>query len=301
MPSDGIDSLPHDEILSYEEIVRIAALALELGIRKIRLTGGEPLVRKDLPFLIRELAQLPGLQDLSMTTNGVKLAECAGSLKKAGLHRVNVSMDSLTPERFKALTRGGELDSVWQGLLTALEEGMHPVKINVVVIEGLNADEIIPFAQLTLDWPFEIRFIEWMPIGKDSAWQPSEFISSDQILASIQNEFDVIPSATSKGNGPAQIFQIAGGRGSFGIISPITHHFCNRCNRLRLTADGKVRTCLFSDEEIDLKAIIRAGASDDQLRSHLLAAIKNKPKGHHLDSPASLIKKCIRSMNRIGG
>jgi cyclic pyranopterin phosphate synthase len=178
---------------------------------------------------------------------------------------------------------------------------MDPVKINVVAIAGLNDDEVIEFVRLTLDWPFEIRFIEWMPVGKELGWQAGSFVSSDRILASIQQEFSIEPATTHKGNGPARVFQISGGLGTFGMISPISHHFCQQCNRLRLTPDGKVRTCLFSDDEIDLKTMIRNGASDDQIREELQTAIQNKPKGHHLQGRSSVIKKCIRPMNRIGG
>jgi cyclic pyranopterin phosphate synthase len=301
MPPQRIDLLSHEEMLRYEEIVRIARAALALGIRKIRLTGGEPLVRKDLQTLIRGLAMLPGIQDLSMTTNGIRLAECAAILRKAGLQRVNVSMDSLNPERYATLTSGGDLNRVWNGLMAALKVDMSPVKINMVSLKGLNADEIIPFARLALRWPFEVRFIEWMPIGRDLGWEPGAFISGDRILTRIREVFHLEPVLTKSGNGSARVFKLAGGDGTVGVISPLTRHFCEKCNRLRLTADGKLRGCLFSDEEIDLKTIIRDGASDEVIKMHLQEAIRLKPPGHNLLDGDSRIKKCMRPMNQIGG
>lgn len=301
MPPEGLDPLQHDEILRYEEIAGVARVASTLGIRKMRLTGGEPLVRKDLHLLIQDLAQLPGIQDLSMTTNGLRLAECAKVLKDAGLQRVNVSMDSLDPQRYAAITRGGDLVRVWQGLIAALDAGMDPVKVNVVALEGLNGDEVLPFARLTKEWPFEVRFIEWMPVGVSLGWSPGSFIPSGRILSSIREAFPLEPVTSRRGNGPAEIFRIPGGPGTIGVISPMTQHFCRTCNRLRLTADGRLRSCLFSDQEIDLKALMRRGASDDDIRKQLRRAIQNKPQAHHIEIKDPRIKKCMRPMNRIGG
>jgi cyclic pyranopterin phosphate synthase len=303
MPPEGITPYHHNQILRYEEITRVAALAATLGISKIRLTGGEPLVRKDIHLLIRDLAQLPGIEDLSMTTNGLRLAACSRVLRDAGLQRVNVSMDSLDPQRYAAITRGGDLELVLQGLISALDAGMDPVKINVVALEGVNQDEIIPFARLTMEWPFEVRFIEWMPVGRSLKWEPGAFIPSDRILSRIREAFPLEPAPTPRrrGNGPAEIFQIPGGLGSIGVISPMTRHFCHACNRLRLTADGRLRSCLFSDEEIDIKTFLRTGASDNDIRDQLRRAIREKPRASHVRTVDGRIKKCMRPMNRIGG
>jgi len=300
VPAEGVEPFPREEILTYEEMIRIARVAAALGIRKIRITGGEPLMRRDLCFFIRELNEIPGLLDLSMTTNGIRLAQSAQALRESGLRRVNVSMDSLDPERYARVTRGGDLKLVWDGLLAALEAGLSPVKINVVAMEGLNGEEILPFAELTVKWPFEVRFIEWMPIGDTAHWKQGSFIPSDRILEIVRAEFPLEP-AQGSGNGPAQVFRIPGGKGALGVISPMTRHFCKECNRLRLTADGKLRGCLFSDEEIDLKGAIRSGASDDLIASHLRTAILKKPTGHRLGQLDPRIKKCMRPMSRIGG
>ncbi len=301
MPAEGIEPFPHDQILRYEEIIRVARIAVGLGVKKIRLTGGEPLIRKDLPFLIRELSGLPGIEDLSMTTNGIRLAEFAETLKGAGLHRVNVSLDSLKPLRYRDLTRGGDLQRVWDGLTAAREAGMRPIKVNVVAIQDMNADEILPFARLTLQWPFEVRFIEWMPLSGTLQWGIRSLVPSDRILEALRAEFSLEPVGNTRGNGPARVFRILGGRGTVGVISPVTRHFCDTCNRLRLTADGKLRGCLFSDEELDLKRLMRSQGSDEQIQAHLQEAILNKPKGHRLHARDSRAKKCMRPMNRIGG
>lgn len=301
MPPEGIDFLPHDEIMGYEEIIRVASLALSLGFRKIRLTGGEPLVRKDFHFLVRELCHLSGLEDLSLTTNGILLAEYAETLKEAGLGRVNISLDSLDPERYRAITRGGDLNRVWASILAALSVGLSPVKINVVVLEEINLDEVLSFAELTLNWPLEVRFIEWMPLGEKVDWNMRDFIPSERIVTGIRKHFSLECSKSRNGNGPAEVYRVPGSKGNIGIIGSMTQHICAKCNRLRLTADGKLRSCLFSDEEIDLKPILRSGAEDDLVRGKLQEAIENKPESHHLMIKDRRIKKCIRTMNRIGG
>jgi cyclic pyranopterin phosphate synthase len=300
LPPEGIRPIDHSQVLRYEEIVRITAEAVALGIKKIRLTGGEPLVRKDLHILVRDLAALPGVQDLSLTTNGLLLAQSAERLARAGLQRVNVSMDSLDPARYAAITRGGDLSRVWRGLQAARDQGLDPIKINVVALATANANEIVSFARLTLDWPLEVRFIEWMPIGRNS-WSEKSFVSRQCILSIIRTNFSLKPFRTPKGNGPAEHFKIPGSLGTIGIISPLTRHFCHNCNRLRLTADGKLRSCLFSDEEIDLRAAVRGVRSDDDIRRHLLKAIQMKPRAHRFNVEDPRVKKCMHSMNRIGG
>ncbi len=298
MPKEGISGLGHLDILSYEEIVRIAQVAVKKGISKIRLTGGEPLVRKNLVFLIDSLARLPGMEDLSLTTNGLLLNEYALSLWEAGLRRLNISMDSLIPENYHQITRGGELSLLWKGIHRALAIGFHPIKINVVAINGFNHNEILDFAKLTLSFPFEVRFIEFMPIGS-SSWSKQGFLPSKEIKEHIESAFTIAPLDTTRANGPAQIYKIEGSLGQIGLISPMSDHFCDRCNRLRVTADGKLRTCLFSDSEIDLKGSLRKGSSDEELEALIEEGTLKKPKMHGLKE--DLLKKCLRPMSTIGG
>jgi cyclic pyranopterin phosphate synthase len=302
MPQEGIEPLPHGQILSYEEILRVARVAVGLGIRKVRLTGGEPLVRRDLERLVGALARIPGIQDLSMTTNGVLLRERIRDLRNAGLKRVNVSMDSLDPDRYRAITRGGELERVWGGIMAAMEAGMRPVKINVVAMGEHNGEEVLSFARLSVAWPVEVRFIERMPLGAQEGCTAGGFLSADSILARLRQAFSLEPLEVKSGNGPAQLYRLDKGRGTIGIIAPMTRHFCHTCNRLRLTPDGKLRTCLFSDQEMDLKGLLRSGASDQALRERILEAISRKPSRGSPEAQADLrVKKCVRPMSRIGG
>jgi len=302
MPEEGIQPLPHGEILSYEEILRVARVAVGLGISKVRLTGGEPLVRRDLESLVRALAGLEGIRDLSMTTNGVLLKDRARDLRQAGLKRINVSLDSLDPQRYRAITRGGELERVWEGILAALEAGMHPVKINVVAMEEHNGDEILSFARLSIGWPLEVRFIERMPLGAQGCCPPGKFLSAQAILDRLKEVYPLEPLAAKTGNGPAQLYRISNGLGTIGIIAPMTQHFCHSCNRLRLTPEGKLRACLFSDQEVDLKGLLRSSASEQALREKIQEAISRKPSRGSPGAQADLrVKKCVRPMSRIGG
>jgi cyclic pyranopterin phosphate synthase len=298
MPKEGISGLGHFDILSYEEILRIAQVAVKKGISKIRLTGGEPLIRKNLIFFMDSLTRLQGIEDLSLTTNGVLLNEYAASLWSSGLRRLNISMDSLIPENYRRITRGGELALLWKGIHKSLSIGFHPIKINVVAIKGFNDNEILDFAKLTLSFPFEVRFIELMPIGNPS-WSKEDFIPSKEIKEIIESAFPVIALDTGRTNGPAQIYKIEGALGQIGIISPMSDHFCDYCNRLRVTADGKLRTCLFSDSEIDLKTPLRSGCSDEKLEALIEEGIMKKPRRHGLKE--DLLKKCFRPMSTIGG
>lgn len=298
MPKEGISALGHLDILSYEEILRIAQVAVKKGISKIRLTGGEPLVRKNLIFFIESLSKLTGIEDLSLTTNGILLNEYASSLWRAGLRRLNISMDSLIPENYHRITRGGELSLLWKGIHKALAIGFHPIKINVVAIKKINNNEILDFAKLTLSFPFEVRFIEFMPIGNPS-WSEEDFLPSKEIKELIESAFPIVPLDTRRVNGPAEIYKIEGSLGQIGIISPMTDHFCDYCNRLRVTADGKLRTCLFSDSEIDLKTSLRNGSSNEELEALIEEGIMKKPRRHDLKE--DLIKKCFRPMSTIGG
>lgn len=302
MPEDGIQPLPQGEILSYEEILRVVRVAVGLGISKVRLTGGEPLVRRDLEHLVRALADMQGIRDLSMTTNGVLLKDRARDLREAGLKRINVSLDSLDPRRYRAITRGGELERVWGGILAALEAGMQPVKINVVAMEEHNGDEILSFARLSIGWPLEVRFIEHMPLGPQSSCQPRGFLSAQAILSRLEKVFSLEPLEVKTGNGPAQLYRIENGLGTLGIIAPMTRHFCRSCNRLRLTPEGKLRACLFSDQEVDLQELLRSGESDQALRERIQEAISRKPsRGSPGPQEDLRVKKCVRPMSRIGG
>lgn len=301
MPKEGVTQFQHAEILRYEEILRFSRLAIRKGIEKIRLTGGEPLVRKGVVFLIKELSALEGIQDLSMTTNGILLAECAQALSQAGLKRINVSMDSLDPQTYRKITRGGDLKAVWEGLRAAMAAGLFPIKINVVALAGLNDQDVLEFARLTLEYPFQVRFIEFMPTGGGQEWKEESFLSCQEIKRKIEAEYPLLPleNGNHSPNGPARIFRLAGGIGAIGFISPISHHFCDSCNRLRLTADGRLRTCLFADKEIDIKGILRSGCNDTELEKILEEAIRQKPLRRQPFT--AHLKRCSRPMIQIGG
>ena len=301
MPKEGVSSFGQDEILRYEEIYRLAALTAKKGISKIRITGGEPLVRKDAVQLIRQLSRIPAIEDLSMTTNGILLEEFAPALFQAGLHRLNISMDSLHPEKYRAITRGGDLARVWAGIEAARRANLFPIKINVVAMAGFNEGEILDFARLTLQDSFQIRFIEFMPIGASSQWKPEDCIPAEEIKRRIQTFRPLIP-VDKGGNGyegPARLFKFPEAAGEIGFISPISDHFCSSCNRLRLTADGKLKTCLFSDEETDLKPLLRGGCSDEELEKKLDETISSKPLRRGI--LGGVIKRCQRPMVKIGG
>ncbi len=306
-PEEGIDLLHREEVLSYEEIICIAQAASELGITKIRLTGGEPLIRAGLTDLVAKLAAIKGIDDISLTTNGMLLAHFAVALKKAGLKRVNVSLDSLKPERFESITRYGKLSQVLEGIEAARKAGLVPVKINTVVMRGINDDEVIDFARLTLQDGWHVRFIELMPFGVENPpeehnigklRQSQQFVSVQEIKDKIKTLGELSPSADMKGNGPAKYFRLPGAKGTLGFISPVSEHFCFNCNRLRLTADGKLRPCLLSDMEIDLRPSIRGCADPEVIKAKIIEAIKSKPKQHHLNE-GSVPQN--RFMSQVGG
>ncbi|HYQ48710.1 MAG TPA: GTP 3',8-cyclase MoaA [Thermodesulfovibrionales bacterium] len=304
MPPDGIAPVRHTDILSYEEIVRVAAVAARLGVKKIRLTGGEPLVRKDIAFLVASLRAIPGIEDLSLTTNGSLLGQHAGALAHAGLDRVNVSIDSFRPERYREITRGGDLEAVLKGVQAAEDAGLRPLKINMVPMRGVNEDEILDFARITIASERHVRFIECMPVGSIDFWDPGKCVTTDEIRRIIATLGPLSPVRVRK-NGPSKYYRVEGAKGVLGFISALSHHYCGDCNRLRLTADGKLRPCLFSETEIDIRSAIRAGAADDEIERLLRLSIEVKPKGHTLSTlsgssqpPAHAAK---RSMSRIGG
>jgi GTP 3',8-cyclase len=269
MPFDEYQWIARREVLSFEEIERIARLFLPLGIEKVRLTGGEPLVRKDLHRLIARLAAIEGLEDLSLTTNGALLGDQATDLYNAGLRRINVSIDSLRVDRFLALTQRGNLEEVLAGLFAAKKTGMNPIKINAVIIRGTNDDEILDLVEFSRANGFEMRFIEYMDVGNANAWTLEKTVTKKEILETINSRFPVREIGRVHGSAPAVDYEFVDGIGEIGIIGSVTEPFCSSCTRLRLTADGKLVTCLFAESGFDLKALIRSGASDDELRSQV--------------------------------
>ena len=298
MPEDGVESVGHDAVLSYEELYRVARVAVEQGVRKIRLTGGEPLVRKGVVDFIASLVQLPQQPELTLTTNGILLAEQAQQLKQAGLSRINVSLDSLQPERFRQITRRDGLERVLQGLAAAAAAGFDPLKINMVPIRGVNADEIADFARLSFEHPWQIRFIEFMPVSTGLDYRPEQLYPAEQIKADLQQVAELVPEDRQGILGPARIYRLQGAQGTVGIIHAVSDHFCNDCNRLRLTADGQLRPCLLSDREIDLRSVLRAGVSDRELVEVLRRSVAEKPERHCLGEG---YRPGQRKMQGIGG
>ncbi|MCL6430836.1 MAG: GTP 3',8-cyclase MoaA [Anaerolineae bacterium] len=299
MPEEGVPQLEHEQILSYEEIARLARVIVGLGLSKLRITGGEPLVRKGLERLIELLAAIPGVEDLSMTTNGILLAGMADRLAGAGLRRVNISLDSLRPDRFQAMTRRGRLEDVLEGIAAAERAGLRPVKINVVVIRGLNDDETLDFAARTVSPGWNVRFIEVMPLAPDPRWASDGYVPSEEIRQRIEAHFGRLRAVDGQGAGPARYYQIDGASGTIGFISPISEHFCFRCNRLRLTADGQLLPCLMSEQGVDVRSALRSGASDEALRALVVQAIGAKPSGHRLGAVTR--GPGATPMSRIGG
>ncbi len=281
MPEGGVPMMSHADILSYEEIIAVVKAATELGINKVRLTGGEPLVRMGLSELVKQLAAIDAINDISLTTNGILLAKYADELKEAGLDRVNVSLDTLNPEKFRSITRLGSLEDTLRGIEAAHDAGLEPVKINVVVMAGVNEDEIVDFARKTLEDGWHVRFIEYMPVTDGGNGQHS-LVSVADMRKHIETLGELTPFKVSVGNGPAKYFKLPGASGTIGFITPVTEHFCYQCNRLRLTADGKLMPCLLRETEIDMRGPLREGASRDELKDLIQAAILAKPAGHQL-------------------
>ncbi|MCL4474725.1 MAG: GTP 3',8-cyclase MoaA [Nitrospirae bacterium] len=300
MPGTGIMPIEHREILSYEEIVRVVKVAAALGVRKIRITGGEPLARKNVAYLIASLRNITGIEDMSLTTNGVLLEKYAKELADAGLNRVNISLDSLMPERYREMTRGGEISPVMKGIEAAEKAGLLPVKINMVPIRGLNDDEIEEFAGLTLNTPYHVRFIEFMPIGAGDLWSDKRYISTDEIKTRVE-KIGALSPVRLRRDGPARYYRLEKAPGVIGFISALTHHFCDDCNRLRITADGKLRPCLFSETEIDLKPALRTTPPppDKEIERLLRLSIEVKPEGHNIHQLKD--SASLRAMSRIGG
>ena len=265
MPLDEYTWIEKDEVLTFEEITRLATLFIQMGVEKIRLTGGEPLVRRDLEKLIAALSPLPGLKDLSLTTNGSFLAEKAAALRAAGLRRINVSLDTLNPERFRQITKRGDLEKVLAGIFAAHGAGLNPVKINAVIVRGLNDDEIVPLIEFCRTNGFSIRFIEYMDVGNANSWSLEKTVTKQEILQTINQHFPLREVGRMDGRAPAIDYQFLDGTGDIGIIGSVTEPFCATCTRARLTADGKLVTCLFAQEGRDLKSLLRRGATDQEI------------------------------------
>lgn len=299
MPEEGIPLIPHEKILTYEEILRLVRVFASDGISKVRLTGGEPLVRKGIVEFVAHLSTIPGIQDLSLTTNGILLKGFAKAMKEAGLKRVNISLDTLRKERFYEITRRDGFEEVWEGIQEALKVNLSPVKINMVAIRGINDNEIESFAQLTFHLPLTIRYIEYMPSGNGEEWREGRILTIKEIKERLERMAPLIPVPSNPLDGPAQRFRFKEALGEIGLIGPVSDHFCGNCNRLRLTPDGKIRTCLFSDEEIDVREYLRNGAKDEELRERLFMALINKPERHQINTLQ--FKKCQRNMSAIGG
>jgi cyclic pyranopterin phosphate synthase len=299
MPAEGITKNAHTDLLRYEELALVVRAAAELGIGKVRLTGGEPLARLGLSEFVRMIAAIPGIDDISMTTNGTLLARHAADLAAAGLGRVNISLDTLRAGRFETITRRGQLADVYAGIEAAHAAGLAPIKFNMVVVRGLNDDEVGDMALRTRSHGWHVRFIELMPIGANVSWAGDGTVPIPEIRAWIETRVGPLQSVHGPtGNGPARYYQLPGAQGTIGFISALSNHFCATCNRLRLTADGRLRPCLMSDDEIDLRDALRAGASLEAIQELLAQAIRGKPERHRL-SEAVLARQ--RTMAEIGG
>jgi cyclic pyranopterin phosphate synthase len=265
MPCDEYEWIERTEILSFEEIARLARIFVALGVDKVRLTGGEPLVRKDLHLLVRMLSAIEGLNDICLTTNGSLLTEQLETLKDAGLRRINVSLDTLDHAKFKAITKRGDLDSVLRGLFAAKEAGLRPIKVNAVIERGVNDDDIIPLVEFGRQHGFGVRFIEYMDVGNSNNWVIDKMVSKKEMLARIASRFPLEEVGREHGTAPSVDFRFADGVGDVGVIASVTEPFCSSCTRVRLTANGKLVTCLFSEHGFDLKALLRNGGTDDNI------------------------------------
>ena len=299
MPAEGMPWLPREELLTYEEITRFAHVCLDLGVTGIRLTGGEPTVRQDLHKLVSMLSALrPGL-DLSLTTNGLKLDAMADDLRRAGLMRVNVSLDTLDRERFHRIARRDRLPEVLRGLEAARRVGFSPIKVNAVLMRGFNEDEVVPLARWARDAGFELRYIEWMPLDFGHNWERWKLVPASEILEQLGAVFPLEPAAGTDPSAPATRYRYRDGGGHVGVIASVTRPFCGHCDRIRLTADGQIRTCLFSLREYDFRRAMRSGADDAEVARLLHAAVWRKEPGHLINSP--YFKQPERGMSAIGG
>lgn len=300
MPDESIQFKPRDELLTFEEIERVARIAATLGVNKLRLTGGEPLVRSDLEILIAALVKIPGIDDVALTTNGILLAEQAEKLKAAGLHRLNVSLDTLNEATFQRIARRKGIDRVLQGLFTATKAGFDNIRLNAIAIKSLTETEIIPLARFSRQHDFELRFIEFMPLDAEQAWQKDQVMSGERIREILETEFGkLLPAARPDKSQPAVDFHFADGVGRIGFINPVSQPFCGDCNRLRITAEGAIRNCLFSTAEWSLRDILRSGGSDNEIVERIRQSIASKQPGHGIDS--EVFVRPERAMYQIGG
>lgn len=299
MPERGLAWLPKNDILTYEEIAQLVRAAASAGVRSIRLSGGEPLVRKNLWHLVEEIAAIPGIEDIALSTNGLLLEEQLDDLLRAGLARVNVSLDTLREQRFVEIARRPGLDRVLGAIDAAIARGLSPVKINCVVMRGYNDDEIAAFAEWTKHRAVYVRFIELMPVHENLGVQRDAYVSADEILEHVRTIGELKPVAGPGGNGPARYFAFPGAPGAVGVISPLSHDYCERCNRVRLSADGHLRLCLFGDQGIDLRGPLRGGATESEIAELLRSAMLIKPERHHLKLGEAASR--MRAFSEIGG
>jgi cyclic pyranopterin phosphate synthase len=299
MPESGLPWLRREELLTYEEIVEIVRAAASIGVRAIRITGGEPLVRRNLDRLIGGIAAIEGIDDIALSTNAVLLEEQLPKLRAAGLRRVNVSLDTLRADRFERIARRPGLDQVLRGIDAAIAAGLAPIKLNCVVMRGENDDEIEAFAALTRERPVYVRFIEVMPVHENRELQAAAYVSSDEILERVARIGALAPAAGPPGNGPARYFAFDGAAGAVGVISPLSHDYCERCNRVRLSADGRLRLCLFGDHHVDLRTPLRGGATTADLAQIFAGAMSIKPERHHLRLGEPTAR--MRAFSEIGG
>jgi GTP 3',8-cyclase len=301
MPKEGLQWQPRADRLSVEEIIRVVETAAQGGVRRVRLTGGEPLVHPHIVEVVRRIASTPSIEEISLTTNAMLLERLAQPLAEAGLKRVNISLDSLDADIFRRITRGGDINRVWRGIAAAERAHLAPIKLNTVIVRGLNADELPALARLTIENDWHVRFIEVMPIGNAQDWgegfpAPSERYFSVQEMRSALSNFDLRASTSAKGNGPARTYRIPGALGTIGFISPLGEHFCQNCNRLRLTSDGKLRSCLVISNEVSLRNAVRSG---QPVEKYFLQAIADKPEHHNM--LAAVPAGSQRGMSQIGG
>lgn len=301
MPPDGLEWLPKPELLTADEIVRLVTIGVErLGITEVRYTGGEPLLRRELVEIVARTTALRPLPHVSLTTNGIGLARLAAPLAEAGLHRVNVSLDTLDRETFKRLAHRDRLTDVLDGLAAADAAGLRPVKVNTVLMRDVNDHEAVALLGYCLERGYELRFIEQMPLDAQHGWRRENMITADEILARLQDAFELTDDdPLERGSAPAELFLVAGGPARVGVIGSVTRPFCGACDRVRLTADGQIRNCLFATDESDLRAAMRSGAGDDELAERWLAAVRGKKAGHGIDDPSFL--QPSRPMSAIGG
>lgn len=299
MPDSGLPWIPKPQMLSFEEIVSLVETAVSVGVRSVRLTGGEPLVRPDLSELVARLCAINGIEDVALSTNGLLLGQHIDQLASAGLRRVNISLDTLREDRFFAIARRKGLKLVLEAIDAAIESGLAPVKLNCVVMRGHNDDEIADFAALTRSRPIFVRFIEMMPVHANVELQDDMYVSAAEILHRVEEIDSISPIQGPKGNGPARYYSFQDACGAVGVISPLSHDYCQSCNRVRLSADGRLRLCLFGDYELDLRAAIRAGAPPERVAAMLQASMLIKPERHHLDLGKTA--SAMRAFSEIGG